>query len=181
MSVIGDYLNVSPRDYSLSQVDYHLPSVLRLSRGTTKPVYAPALLYGDSLDTWTPDITRAIANKMTQINNQGITVWLRLLFEMVGPRLLGDRPRAHLRPCSQNGDWMPYGRDPVGFQRVWKEVTDAIRAQSNEVSLLGVHCSRSKLIHARRADVHALGAQYHRRRCRRSATGLHHLLARRGM
>lgn len=48
-----------------------------------QPVYAPALLYGSSLDTWTPEMTTAVARTMKNVNDQGITVWLRFLFEMV--------------------------------------------------------------------------------------------------
>lgn len=83
MSIVGDYLNVGPNSYSLSQVEYHLPEVVRIARGRVKPVYAPALLYGANLDTWTDEITQAVAQKMKRVNDQGVTVWLRLLFEMV--------------------------------------------------------------------------------------------------
>ncbi|KAM0790474.1 hypothetical protein ACM66B_003350 [Microbotryomycetes sp. NB124-2] len=112
VSIIGDYLNVWPDKFGLEQVDYHLPEVRRISRGRVQPVYAPALIYHASLDTWTNDITEAVANKMKQINDAGIVVWLRLLFEM-------------------NGYWMDYGVQPQGFQRVWKEVADAVRAKTN--------------------------------------------------
>ncbi|ORY88450.1 glycoside hydrolase superfamily [Leucosporidium creatinivorum] len=117
ISIIGDYLNVSPNDYSLSQVDYHLPSVVRLARESARPVYAPALLYGASLDTWTTEMTDAVADKMLRINQQGVTVWLRFCFEM-------------------NGSWMQYGLDPDAFKKVWIEVTNAIRAKTSDTYML---------------------------------------------
>lgn len=119
ISIIGDYLNVSPGNgFSLNQVSYHLPEILRIARAAgegNRPVYAPALLYGSSLDTWTTQATQNVAQTMAEINRQGITVYLRLNFEM-------------------NGGWMPYGLDPEGFIRVWREVTLAIRERTNTVS-----------------------------------------------
>lgn len=128
-SLVGDYLNVSPDDYSFSQVDYHLDSVSRLARESARPVYAPALLYGASIDTWTPEMTDALATAMLKINQRGVTVWLRFCFEM-------------------NGAWMPYGaKDAEGYKRVWIEVTNAIRAKTGSVSL------------AFATDSHSVGAQ----------------------
>ena len=64
-------------------MEYHLPEVVRIAKGRVKPVYAPALLYGANLNTWTDEVTQAVAQKMKRVNDQGVTVWLRLLFEMV--------------------------------------------------------------------------------------------------
>lgn len=87
MSIIGDYLNVSPGNgFSMNQVTYHLPEVLRIANSggaQNRPVYSPALLYGSTLDTWTAQATENVASAMAEINRRGITVYLRLNFEMV--------------------------------------------------------------------------------------------------
>ncbi|KAK4047445.1 hypothetical protein OIO90_006191 [Microbotryomycetes sp. JL221] len=113
VSIIGDYLNCYPTSDDLRQVDYHLPEILRIARGSVQPIYAPALIYHASLDTWPDSLTMAIANKFKMVNDQGIKVWLRLLFEM-------------------NGYWMEYGLQPGDFKKVWSDVTGAIRSQTNE-------------------------------------------------
>ena len=67
-------------------MEYHLPEILQVAKGSVQPVYAPAIIYGAALDTWTSDMTDGLAKAVTQVNRQGVTVWLRLLFEMVRPR-----------------------------------------------------------------------------------------------
>ena len=62
---------------------YHLPEILEIARGAVRPVYAPAIIYGSTLDTWTAAMTADLADAVARVNKQGITVWLRLLFEMV--------------------------------------------------------------------------------------------------
>lgn len=82
ISVIGDYLNVSPDSYDFRQVDYHLESVVKIATGRVKAVYAPAVIFSSTLDKWTPEMTNNLANKMREVNRRGVTVWLRFLFEM---------------------------------------------------------------------------------------------------
>lgn len=84
VSIIGDYINVSPADASFAQIGYHLPDILALGSGgeNSKPVYAPAILYSEGLDTWTEEMTMALAKAVAGVNQKGIVVWLRLLFEM---------------------------------------------------------------------------------------------------
>lgn len=83
ISVIGDYVNVSPRDYSFAQVGYHLPEVVRVDRGDVQAVYSPAILFSESLDLWTDEMTQAVATMARDVNRRGVVVWIRLLFEMV--------------------------------------------------------------------------------------------------
>lgn len=82
ISIIGDYLNVSPDNYDFRQVDYHLDSVVKIATGRVKAVYAPAVIFSSTLDKWTPQMTQNLANKMREVNRRGVTVWLRFLFEM---------------------------------------------------------------------------------------------------
>ncbi|KAL8281018.1 hypothetical protein RQP46_006697 [Phenoliferia psychrophenolica] len=119
-SIVGDYINVSPRQSSdawFSQMEYHLPEILQVASGAVRPVYAPAIIYSDHLDTWTPAMTSGLAKAVAQVNKQGITVWLRLLFEM-------------------NGSWMPYGLQPDLLIQIWKDVTIAVRAETNQTFML---------------------------------------------
>ncbi|SGY17997.1 BQ5605_C015g07948 [Microbotryum silenes-dioicae] len=117
VSIIGDYINFSPSNYDMRQVEYHLPEVRRIVRGNVKAVYAPAFLYGASLNTWTPAMTQQIAATVKEVNQQGIVVYLRLLFEM-------------------NGGWMAYGLQPDLYRQIWVDVTNAVRAATNETYML---------------------------------------------
>ncbi|KAM0755445.1 hypothetical protein T439DRAFT_295394 [Meredithblackwellia eburnea MCA 4105] len=117
ISVIGDYINVSPSNYQFAQIGWHLPEILQIARGDVRPIYAPAIIYGSTLDTWTTDMTTNLVSAVKNVNQRGITVWLRLLFEM-------------------NGAWMSYGLQQQNFLRIWKEVTLAVRAQTNQTFML---------------------------------------------
>ncbi|GAA5906016.1 uncharacterized protein JCM6883_002525 [Sporobolomyces salmoneus] len=117
ISVIGDYLNVSPDNYDFRQVDYHLDSVVKIATGRVKAVYAPAVIFSSTLDKWTPQMTDNLANKMREVNRRGVTVWLRFLFEM-------------------NGGWMPYGLRPDLYVPLFREVANAVRAQTNNTYML---------------------------------------------
>ncbi|GAA5821422.1 hypothetical protein JCM10212_002339 [Sporobolomyces blumeae] len=117
ISVIGDYLNVSPDDYAFRQVDYHLDSVVRAATGNVKAVYAPAVLFGASLDQWTLEMTTNLAQAMKKVTDKGVPVWLRWCFEM-------------------NGGWMPYGLQPDRYVPLFRDVANAVRAVSNETYML---------------------------------------------
>ena len=82
ISIIGDYLNVSPNDYQFRQVDYHLEEVVKISTGRVKAVYCPAVIFSASLDQWTDQMTENLAKAMKKITDRGVVVWLRFLFEM---------------------------------------------------------------------------------------------------
>ncbi|GAA5904588.1 hypothetical protein JCM5296_005242 [Sporobolomyces johnsonii] len=117
ISVIGDYINVSPTDYSFAQVEYHLDEVVRVANGDVKAVYAPAVLFSSSLEDWSPAMSSALAQAMRKVNQRGVTVWLRWCFEM-------------------NGSWMAYGLQPDLYASTWRSVTDAVRAATNETYML---------------------------------------------
>ncbi|GAA5865487.1 hypothetical protein JCM1840_001414 [Sporobolomyces johnsonii] len=117
ISVIGDYINVSPTDYSFAQVDYHLDEVVRVANGDVKAVYAPAVLFSSRLEDWSPAMSSALAQAMRKVNQRGVTVWLRWCFEM-------------------NGSWMAYGLQPDLYASTWRSVTDAVRAATNETYML---------------------------------------------
>ncbi|GAA5884706.1 hypothetical protein JCM16303_005239 [Sporobolomyces ruberrimus] len=117
ISIIGDYLNVSPDNYEFNQVDYHLNSVVKIATGKVKAVYCPAVIFSSTLDKWTPQMTENLAKKMKMVTDRGVTVWLRFLFEM-------------------NGGWMPYGLRPDLYVPLFREVTNAVRAQTNNTFML---------------------------------------------
>lgn len=171
ISVIGDYVNVFPRDYSFAQVGYHLPEVVRVDRGDVRAVYSPAILFSDNLDLWTDEMTQAVATMARDVNRRGIIVWVRLLFEMVSPRA-GDA--RGIADGEQNGGWMPYGLQPERFVQIWRDVTLAVRAQTNEVRSLS---PLGAIQLTTPADLHALVSQRLDRSSRRSFTGLRPLLA----
>ena len=74
------------------QIDYHLNDVLSLPGPA---VYAPALMPMSGLANFNTTQADQIARKMLELNQKGLTVWLRFGHEM-------------------NGDWYPYGRKPRG-------------------------------------------------------------------
>ncbi|GAA5929829.1 uncharacterized protein JCM15063_004635 [Sporobolomyces koalae] len=117
ISIIGDYLNVSPDNDQFNQVDYHLNSVVKIATGKVKAVYAPAVIFSSTLDQWTPQMTANLAQAMKKVTDRGVTVWLRFLFEM-------------------NGSWMPYGLRPDLYVPLWREVTNAVRAVTNNTYML---------------------------------------------
>ncbi|GAA5855866.1 hypothetical protein JCM5353_003651 [Sporobolomyces roseus] len=117
ISIIGDYLNVSPQDYQFRQVDYHLEEVVKISTGRVKAVYCPAVIFSASLDQWTDEMTSNLADAMKKITDRGVVVWLRFLFEM-------------------NGGWMPYGLQPDAYVPLFRSVATAVRAASNDTYML---------------------------------------------
>ncbi|GAA5993257.1 hypothetical protein JCM10908_004536 [Rhodotorula pacifica] len=114
-AIWGDYWNVgtSPGSYSFAQADYHIDEIARVVGGDVKGVYAPAVLFSGRMDQWTQAMTTSLVSTVRSINRRGITVWLRFCYEM-------------------NGGWMNYGLQPQDYVSVWREVTTAIRAATNE-------------------------------------------------
>ena len=94
----GDYLNVGVDDYSFAQVDYHIGEVRAAANGDVRAIYAPAVLFNGRMNEWTPAMSTALAQKMRDVNRQGITVYLRFCYEMVRPTL----PRALLHRARAN-------------------------------------------------------------------------------
>ncbi|KAK4704507.1 hypothetical protein P7C70_g1703, partial [Phenoliferia sp. Uapishka_3] len=82
-------------------------------------------------------MTANLAAEVKKVNQAGITVWLRFLFEMVwsSSKILLSWLQANLY-FSQNGGWMSYGLDPTSYVQLWKEVTTSVRAQTNETFML---------------------------------------------
>lgn len=70
------YANEEQANPPLIQVDYHLQNITAES-GATQPVYSIALMPQDGFAAVTPAVINAIVVKMQELNNQGITVWLR--------------------------------------------------------------------------------------------------------
>ncbi|GAA5845255.1 hypothetical protein JCM9279_004818 [Rhodotorula babjevae] len=79
----GDYLNVGVNDYSFAQVDYHIGEIRAVANGDVRAIYAPAVLFNGRMNEWTPAMSTALAQKMRDVNRQGITVYLRFCYEMV--------------------------------------------------------------------------------------------------
>ncbi|GAA5892692.1 hypothetical protein JCM6882_000557 [Rhodosporidiobolus microsporus] len=118
MASIGDYINVSPSDWQMRQFDYHASEVVRVANGDVKAVYIPAVLFGARLEEWTSEMSRRLAGKCRDLNERGVTVWVRWCFEM-------------------NGGWMPYGLQPDLYKSTFRAVAEAIRAaQANETYML---------------------------------------------
>ncbi|BGP58186.1 hypothetical protein JCM8202v2_005847 [Rhodotorula sphaerocarpa] len=112
-AVWGDYWNISPGDGGsgkgmLPQASYHVDAIQRVVSGDVKGVYAPAVLFGGSMDQWDSGLTQRLVDTLSTLNKRGITVWLRFCYEM-------------------NGQWMPYGDQPQQFVKVWRELTNAVR------------------------------------------------------
>lgn len=114
MAIIGDYIDIYENDISLSQAQYHSAAVLRL-QGLA--VYAPAIRPRFTLDKWTDDMSEAVANMARNFNRQGMPVWLRFAWEM-------------------NGGWYEYGLDPDNFKSAWINLTNKVRATTNETYML---------------------------------------------
>jgi hypothetical protein len=114
MAIIGDYIDISEDDMSLSQAQYHSAAIMRL-QGLA--VYAPAIRPRFTLDKWTPAMSQAVANMARNFNRQGMPVWIRFAWEM-------------------NGGWYEYGSDPGNFKNAWIGLTDTIRATTNDTYML---------------------------------------------
>lgn len=135
-AIWGDYWNVgtSPGTYTFAQADYHIDEIQRVVGGDVKGVYAPAVLFSGRMDQWTDAMTTQLVSTVRSINRRGITVWLRFCYEMVSlVASFGSRKRASSDPpLLQNGGWMSYGSQPEDYVAVWRRVTTAIRAATNE-------------------------------------------------
>lgn len=82
-AVWGDYWNVWPDEYDFRQADWHLGEMRRVADGDVKAVYAPAVLFHGRMNQWTQEMTDALAEKVRDINEQGVPIWLRFCYEMV--------------------------------------------------------------------------------------------------
>ncbi|GJN94409.1 hypothetical protein Rhopal_007489-T1 [Rhodotorula paludigena] len=116
-AVWGDYWNVWPDEYDFRQADWHLGEMRRVADGDVKAVYAPAVLFHGRMNQWTQEMTDALAEKVRDVNEQGVPIWLRFCYEM-------------------NGGWMDYGLQPEDYVSTWRSVTNAIRAVTNETYML---------------------------------------------
>lgn len=82
--LIGDYVQLSPTEYSAAQIGQHLPEVVRVAEGTgVKAVWAIAVLFEAGLESWTSAMTDSLVGQVVAVNARGVTVWLRLFHEMV--------------------------------------------------------------------------------------------------
>jgi hypothetical protein len=114
MAIIGDYIDIYEDNLSLSQAQYHSSAVLRLQGFS---VYAPAIRPRFTLDKWTDEMSEAVANMAAGFNRRGMPVWLRFAWEM-------------------NGGWYEYGNDPTNFKNAWMNLTNKVRATTNETYML---------------------------------------------
>lgn len=67
----------------LPQASYHVDAIQRVVSGDVKGVYAPAVLFGGSMDQWDSGLTQRLVDTLSTLNKRGITVWLRFCYEMV--------------------------------------------------------------------------------------------------
>lgn len=114
MAIMGDYINLEQTGPNANAVKAHLGYIKGLKGN---PVWQIALMPYQGLDMVTPEVANSIAETMLQINNQGITVWLRFAHEM-------------------NGDWYKWGMQPQLFLEKWKMVYKAIKSKTTGTYML---------------------------------------------
>lgn len=106
MAIMGDYISLSSWDPELKAIDWHTGTVQNLDGN---PVWCIALMPSEGLDMVTYDVAHKIAHKMKEVNEKGITVWLRFAHEM-------------------NGEWYNWGMQPEKFKRKWELLATAIKS-----------------------------------------------------
>ncbi|KAG0140966.1 hypothetical protein CROQUDRAFT_664478 [Cronartium quercuum f. sp. fusiforme G11] len=114
MAIMGDYINLDSSDPNLSGIDAHVKFQKSLNGN---PVWEMALMPYKGLELVTQEVANRIASKMSGLNDQGITVWLRFAHEM-------------------NGDWYIWGGKPHLFLEKWKMVARAVKSRTSSTSML---------------------------------------------
>ena len=114
MSIIGDYIDISEDDMSLSQARWHSDAIVRLREYS---VYAPAIRPRMTLDKWTDEMSQAVAQMALGFNRQGVKVWLRFAWEM-------------------NGGWYEYGNDPTNYKIAFQNLANVVKQTTNETWML---------------------------------------------
>lgn len=124
MSIVGDYISLSWWDPNLKAIDWHVPIIQALEG---PPVWCIALRPVDGLDSVTWEVAHKVALKMKEVNDKGITIWLRFAYEM-------------------NGDWNAWGMQPDKFIIKWRLLAKEIRRHAPNTRMLwspNVRFSRS--------------------------------------
>ncbi|EFP88719.2 uncharacterized protein PGTG_14685 [Puccinia graminis f. sp. tritici CRL 75-36-700-3] len=114
MSIMGDYVSLSSWDPKLKAVDWHIETVKNLEGN---PVWCIALMPSEGLDSVNYEMVYRIAAKMKQVNDLGITVWLRFAHEM-------------------NGAWYSWGMQPEKFKNKWRLLAKEIKRVTTRTYML---------------------------------------------
>ncbi|KAL7004882.1 hypothetical protein EMMF5_005615 [Cystobasidiomycetes sp. EMM_F5] len=112
MAIIGAYAEVKPiSDPTLKQLDVYIADIL--AQPKPYPVFNLALMPTSGAPSVNATVAQQIANRMKQINDMGIPVWLRFAHEM-------------------NGDWYAYGQKPAQFLAAWTLLANTVYATTNQ-------------------------------------------------
>ncbi|OAV99205.1 hypothetical protein PTTG_00018 [Puccinia triticina 1-1 BBBD Race 1] len=114
MSIMGDYISISSWDKEFKAIDWHIKTVQNLKGN---PVWCIALMPSEGLDSISYHVANRIAMKMKQVNDLGITVWLRFAHEM-------------------NGEWYTWGLQPEKFKEKWEMLAREVKRVTNRTYML---------------------------------------------
>ncbi|KAH9813266.1 glycoside hydrolase superfamily [Melampsora americana] len=114
ISIMGDYIHFGTDGWGYKVMDWHL-KVLEELPGN--PVYQVALMPVGGLYSVTEEMAERIADKMLEINQRNITVWLRWCHEM-------------------NGGWYVWGHKPSLFKRKWRMVARAVKNKAPDTYMM---------------------------------------------
>ncbi|PLW20040.1 hypothetical protein PCANC_08470 [Puccinia coronata f. sp. avenae] len=111
MAIVGDYISLSSAwDPDLKAIDWHVPIIKDLDGN---PVWCLALMPSEGLDMITEKFARKIAHKLKEVNELGITTWIRFGHEM-------------------NGRWYAkWGMQPNKFKEKWHLLAKEIKSVTN--------------------------------------------------
>ncbi|KAG0140964.1 hypothetical protein CROQUDRAFT_664468 [Cronartium quercuum f. sp. fusiforme G11] len=105
MSIMGDYVHLGEDEEGFETIDWHVKAIQRLQGN---PVYQIALMPTKGLEHISQRVAERIAQKMYEVNQLNITVWLRWGHEM-------------------NGNWYKWGNNPKLFKEKWRLVSQAVK------------------------------------------------------
>ncbi|MBW0470938.1 hypothetical protein O181_010653 [Austropuccinia psidii MF-1] len=114
ISIMGDYVGLGRNAEGLKKIDWHLETLLSLPG---PPVYQIALMPDHGLLSVSHLVINRIADKMAEINEKNVTVWLRFAHEM-------------------NGQWYRWGLNPWVFKQKWRSLTRAVRSRAPDTYMM---------------------------------------------
>lgn len=114
ISIMGDYIHFGTDGWGYKVIDWHVKALQELP-GT--PVYQVALMPVGGLYGVTEKMAEEIADKMYELNQRNITVWLRWCHEM-------------------NGGWYVWGHKPSLFKRKWRMVARAVKRKAPDTYMM---------------------------------------------
>ncbi|KNZ46187.1 hypothetical protein VP01_748g8 [Puccinia sorghi] len=125
-----DSLGLDPNLLHINQISVGFVPAFREKKNPNSPeqinskLFKPMAIMGDyiSLSSWDPELKAIdwaykIAAKMKEVNNLGITVWLRFGHEM-------------------NGEWYNWGMQPEKFKNKWQLLAREIKRVTNKTYMV---------------------------------------------